>query len=565
MQRRPVPHGGALPGTVRRPTLAARLLLVACLLLVLPAYAEDSVDITPAPAPTDPPVVVLEIQPETMPSAVQPAVAPPPVPIEPLGLDSFLAPSDPGQLLAYLAQDYVPPEPTLSLEDAIRLALANNHGVNQQRLTAAAAVQDVRVNWAALKPQLSARGNIGWSYTNSHPQPTVINIPGQAPITFGGGGGGASGPTETVALNLTQRIYDFGLTADMIDLAEARHAIEHYAVTVAEQRLVDDVAFAYLNYSLALGFARIRVDEVRLAEEILRQARIQFDVGTVPRLDVIRAEARLETAHGNLIQARADIGNAAALFYSLLGLEDQRYLPALITEHYVQLGLEPPPVNDAIAAGLQYRPEIMVQSSTLLAGQETRKLAKNRPIIEADGNWAYTNPKPGGQGTYNLGLNVSINWPLYTGGKDKIERQRADLEIASIAEGIHQLEADIELDVTTAWNNAVAARQQADVARKNLELSGETLRAAYIGYQAGVTTYLDFTDALDRNVAAALGYLFALVEVRLANIDLQRAQGYPQGYPADSRPEFDPSVGIESVLGISATDATASVATPQNP
>jgi outer membrane protein TolC len=156
-------------------------------------------------------------------------------------------------------------------------------------------------------------------------------------------------------------------------------------------------------------------------------------------------------------------------------------------------------------------------------------------------------------------LGLRIDWPVYTGGKEKIDRKKADLTIAAIGENIHELEAQIELDTTSAWNALYAARQQSEVARKNLELSAETLRAAYVGYQAGVTRYLDFADAMDKNIAAALGYLFALANVRLANIDLQRAEGFPGGYPGDSRPEFDPATPVETILGIPAPDATGTI------
>lgn len=457
----------------------------------------------------------------------------------PLSLESMMAPADPAQLLQYLKEDYAVPDSALTLEAAIRIALENNHGLNSRRLQAAAAVKDININWTALKPQLSATGRTFWQYTNAGPTANQ-----------------ETGNIQSVALSLTQRIYDFGLTSDLIDLAEARHAIEHFAVSTAEQQLVNDVTVAFLDYNLALGRARIRLDEFRLAQEVLRQSQIQFEVGTAPRLDVIRAEARVETAQGGVIEASTLVGNTAAAFFSLLGVEDQRYVPELVTEDYLQLGEAGPELDQAVRSALEHRPELLLQSSTLLAGQESRKLAKNRPVIEGFGNWQYTNPSRAG-GNYNTQVGVQIAWPLYTGGKDKIEREKADLTIASISEGLLNLEATIEFDATASWNRLYAARSQAGVAQKNLELSAETLRAAYVGYQAGVTPYIDFADALDRNVAAAIGYLLALAEIRLANIDLQRATGFPDGYPSDSRPDFDPATSVEQILGIPAADATA--------
>jgi outer membrane protein TolC len=474
---------------------------------------------------------------------------PPPADFKPIDLAGLLAPSDPAELVKLLAQNYNPADPELSLEDAIAIALKNNHGLNQQRLTAESAVQDVKVNWTALRPQLSATGRAGWSYSNSG-----------GGAAGGGTGGGTSnnGLVENLALSLTQRIYDFGLTTNLVDLAKARLAIEHYAVASAEQQLVSDVTTAYLNFNLALGQARIRWDELRLAEEALRETQIQFGAGTVPRLDVIRAEAAVQLAHGGVIQAETQFGNAAAQFFSLLGVEDQRYIPLLIPADYLQRGDPPPALDVAVKQALELRPELDLQESALLAGQETRKLAANRPVISAFGNWAASAPSSTDT-SYNTQWGVQIAWPVYTGGKDKVDRKKADLDIASISEGLLDLQAQVELDATSAWNRLFAARNQADVAQKNLTLSAEGLRAAFIGYQAGVTRYLDLRDAMDENLNAALSYLGALAEVRLASIDLQRATGFPQGYPQDTRPDFDPATSVETILGIPGKDATASM------
>jgi outer membrane protein TolC len=539
--------GAAAGSRLRYAAMLCALGVLCCCSGVL---ADESVEI-PLKPPAEPTAKVMVVTPSAdAPLGLAPVPSPPPpADFKPIDLAGLLAPSDPAELVKLLAQNYNPADPELSLEDAIAIALKNNHGLNQQRLTAESAVQDVKVNWTALRPQLSATGRAGWSYSNSG-----------GGAAGGGTGGGTSnnGLVENLALSLTQRIYDFGLTTNLVDLAKARLAIEHYAVASAEQQLVSDVTTAYLNFNLALGQARIRWDELRLAEEALRETQIQFGAGTVPRLDVIRAEAAVQLAHGGVIQAETQFGNAAAQFFSLLGVEDQRYIPLLIPADYLQRGDPPPALDVAVKQALELRPELDLQESALLAGQETRKLAANRPVISAFGNWAASAPSSTDT-SYNTQWGVQIAWPVYTGGKDKVDRKKADLDIASISEGLLDLQAQVELDATSAWNRLFAARNQADVAQKNLTLSAEGLRAAFIGYQAGVTRYLDLRDAMDENLNAALSYLGALAEVRLASIDLQRATGFPQGYPQDTRPDFDPATSVETILGIPGKDATASM------
>jgi outer membrane protein TolC len=493
-------------------------------------------------APSNQATEILSQTPEAAASA-QPSPAPPYSELTPIDVgenwrafevEKFELPTDRAALIKYLSQGYVPAEAELTLDEAIALALEHNHDLNSKRLQAMAACEGTHVNWANLRPQVSILGKAYWQRSNASATTLSIPLPDgttkQVSI-----GGTEDSMISSLAISLTQRIYDFGQTKLQTDAALAQHAIRSYTVDMAEQKLVNDVTTAYYNFNLALGAVRIRRDEAALAGEFLRQARIQYDVGTVPRLDVVRAEARVAQANEALISARSTLGDASAMFFSLLGVTDERRIPAVLTAELIDPGAEPPGVQEAVDSALDYRPEVELQYATLLAGETKVDLARNRPTIEAYANALYQEPATMG-GTDNYEYGVQLRWNVYNGGKDRAERRQAQLEAKALVEGIHDLEAKVELDATTSWNRLTAAREAVGAAKKNLELSGEGLRAAAIGYGAGVTPYIDFENALDQNVAAALGYLFSLVEVKLAQANLERAEGFPSGYPGDPRP-----------------------------
>ncbi|MCC7477554.1 TolC family protein [bacterium] len=527
----------------------ARLLGLAVLVVMLagqPVQADDAVDVLPSQPPAagaDPDSTdgAEETQDESsaegydaqrllLADAGQPAAGDDVPLLQPLDSSMDLRPRfDPAlpslpsgheELISYIIEGYDNPDQALSLHAALELALAHNHSLNSQRLRAAAATKEKQIVWADLRPQIGMQAQASQQWTLDR---KTTALPG---------GGSTSAdvtgdPTLSVALEVTKRIYDWGLSSRLVDSAEARHAIEYYSTGIAEDQLIYDVIFAYYGYNLALGQLRVRRDELDLAVEFLRIAQIQFEVGTVPRLDVIRAEARVEQARDSLIQAQASLGNSAALFFSLLGAEDQRYVPAVITPDLVDLGPEPLELQQAIDNALVGRPEVELQYQTLFAGEVSRELARNRPLLDAyaQGQLLAPHTQQAGYQSYEVGL--QLVWQLSTGGKDRIQREQADLNLRSIEESIHDLEARIEFDATTAWNSVVANRGSADAARKNLELTAEALRAANVGYRAGVTPYIEFESALNANIAAAIGYLTALVNVQVAQANLERAQGFP--------------------------------------
>jgi outer membrane protein len=497
-------------------------------------------------APNATPVVVEYVAPVQLAAAANvPDVTTAVTGLQPLGIDGqwsplkidlndVVLPTDNSDLIRYLAEGYFPQEAELSIDEALSIALEHNHALNAKRLSAAAACQGIDINWTALNPQLSLQSKV--YFTRGDAKATSVTIAGkdgEPDKTFSLGGIEKS-VIGTLALSLTQRIYDWGLTNRQIDISRAQYSVQNFTVDMAEQQLVSAVITGYYQFSEALGQVRIRRDELSLAGEFLRQAQIQYEVGTAPRLDVIRAEARMEQARDSLVSALSTLGNAAAAFYALLGSEDQRYVPAIITASLIDAGVDPPGVDAVTATAVATRPEVELQYAALTASQVKVSLTRNRPILQGYANAQLQDPAvTGGSQNYEYGL--QLQWSLYNGGKDKLERKQAQTELASLSEGVLDLEAQIELDATTSWNRLFSARASVQAAKKSTELSAEALRAASVGYAAGVTPYIDFQNALDTNVAAALSYLMALVEVKLAQVNLDRAQGFPGGYPGDTR------------------------------
>jgi outer membrane protein TolC len=458
-------------------------------------------------------------------------------------LDQLRRAGDPREVLLSIAQEYEQPLPQLSLAEALDLAIVNNHALNASRLTAKAACANVDVNWTTLRPQVNLSGSSYWQFSN-----------GTTDTSNDGSSGNSSSSTDgnnirSLAIGITQRIYDFGLTRDLVDNAETRHAIQVFTVDMTEQQLVQSVVESYWDFNLALGELKIRKNEEQLSYEFLRQARARYEAGTVPRLDVTRAEARVEEAKQQLVQARMRLGNVATRFHALLGVHDAQYVPLLVTEDMLVAGIRPGDLQEYIDAALELRPEIKLQYASLFSKQQQRELVSNRPIIEAYGNTRYLEPSSF-SGTMNYEMGLRLNWTLHDGGRSKAEQDVIDIEFASISQDILELESQVQVDVTIAWNRLVASHQSLVVAEKNLQLSREGLLSAAVGYAAGVVPFIDYQDALDNSIAAALLYLDTIAEIRKASVNLERSQGFPAGYPGDSRADTVGVGTIEQIQGL---------------
>jgi outer membrane protein len=449
-----------------------------------------------------------------------------------INLDKILLPTDYQDLVDYLAEGYTAQAAELTLADALELALVHNPGMNESRLNAAAAAKDSAVQRSALFPQLSLSAGSSWTNSDAGSgSPTTTQSVTRNHSTGQTATGSADNENAvlSLSLSLSQKIYDFGRTNNLIDVSRAQAAAQAYTTALKEQQLVNSVSTSYYRFSAALGQARLARDELQLAEESLSHTQARYEVGSVPKLDVMRAQSRVEAARESVISASSQLGDASADFYALLGMEDKRYVPMVLAAAEIDPASELPSLGDAIAQALACRPELTMQYEMLKASRFNVKLAGNKPVLQAYSSTLYQD-SGGASSTHSYEYGLQLTWNLFNGGQDFHAREKARLELKALEDGLIDLEASIELKVTKAWNRAVAAQASIPAAERKLEVEKEALRTASLGYAAGVIPYLDFSTALNSEVSAALGYLGKLIEARLALADLELAMGYPEGY-----------------------------------
>ena len=294
-------------------------------------------------------------------------------------------------------------EDELSLYASLALALRYNHNLAQRKLEAAAACAAIEINWADLRPQLNINARTFTRFSS-----------GEA--STGGGGGTSSDDegelTSQLSLNLTQRIYDWGLNSNLVERDRALHAVRVHAVDSAEQQLVFNVIAAYYQFSQALGQLRIRMDALQLAREFLRQTQIRFDVGTAPRLDVIRAEARVEDDAPPSPKRRRRWAIPRRGCLQPARWDYQRYIPAIVSVDLLELGPAAPGLDDAIADGIAHRPKCPASSQRCWRGEQAVRLARNRPRQRLR-EWRAPAPEHfQWHAAYELGL--QLLWNAYT-------------------------------------------------------------------------------------------------------------------------------------------------------
>jgi outer membrane protein len=400
----------------------------------------------------------------------------------------------------------------LSLRQAVDLALRSN---TQYRI-AAAALKAARAQVKQARSAFFPTVDLEYSYTYQNVVSTLVTPLGALPFA----------PNETsvplAALHYT--LYDGGLSAARFGRASARLAEAEAAEQAARSSVELQTSAAYFDLLAAIRQAEVADRAVRLASDHARLARQRFDVGLVPRADLLAAQTDLANQQMQAIAAH----NRVTLAQSALDAVMNVPLGTLHTPTE-ELSATAPAIdlNEMIATSLRSRAELAAANNAVAAAESAVKAASagrlpHLNLMLSDGN-AQPVLTTGYHNQFSLGLQAV--WTLFDGGYSDGAIAGAQAALAQAKLRLEALRTDIELAVRRAYADYTAAQAQVDAAEHLVELADENQRLAEIRYRGGVGTALELRDAELHDVAANQQLISAKIQLRESLVRLRYEAG----------------------------------------
>jgi outer membrane protein TolC len=404
----------------------------------------------------------------------------------------------------------------LTLPDALDRGLRYNLAINEVS-------EDVRLARAERIRALSALlPNIAIRPTVSSQQ---VNL---AAFGFSGfpGVNQIVGPFTVVDLRggLTQSLLNF---RNIRNLRAARENIN--VAELSGKDLREQVTLAVTGIYLQAIADQSRVEaqtaQVATAETAFQQARDRRNAGTVPGIDVLRAQVQLESEQQRLIfyegeaekrkldLARA-IGLPAGQVFRLADPVPYTPLPADVT------------LESTLSLALRQRSDYQALQAAVRAAELSRSAADagRLPSVDVTADYGVIGPSfTNAHGTYTVAAGVNI--PVFTGGRVRAEVLAAESEVRRRRAELEDLRGRIDADVRRAFTDVRSASRQVDVARRAVDLSRQELTQATDRFAAGVTNNLEVVQAQQSVALANENYIGALFAFNIAKAELVRARG----------------------------------------
>jgi len=172
------------------------------------------------------------------------------------------------------------------------------------------------------------------------------------------------------------------------------------------------------------------------------------------------------------------------------------------------------------------RPEMKaLESREQISRSQKRAASESRlPRVSAGGNWAYQGASaPGAIPSYRY--QVSVDLPLFTGGRIRAENTKAGLELKKIAQEKQDLKNEITFQVNTAIAELESARHEVDVANLGVKLAQEEVGQACDRFAAGVANNIEVISAQDSLARANDNQIGALYRYNQSRANLAHATG----------------------------------------
>jgi outer membrane protein TolC len=402
---------------------------------------------------------------------------------------------------------------SITVEQAVQLALSNASLYQQAQVDERIASEDVRQARAAFLPQFSMP--LTYIGTTS----SRYRLPDE-PLTFSLLSASAINQTSAF-INASGTLDIAGRLRAALRRSRAQLAAARAGTLVARRSLVISTVDAYYGLALARQKRRLADETLALAEAFVKIAENLKARGEVEEKDVLRARSAALLRRDELEQARAAESAAMDLLRVLTGVDFSIHIAHPLLTNDLPTTSD---FNGYTEELLKTRPELSQLESLKRAVLEEERIARRELWPEMtyslNGGFDAADFRPltrysGGQAI------ISLNIPVFNWGASRSREAQARFRARSLDLQRESTLQQLRQEFYTARANALSAIERARMTRAATEAAQQSLTLTFAAYRLKKGTILDVIDAQANYSSARLAYYQAIADYRTNRIRLE--------------------------------------------
>lgn len=475
------------------------------------------------------------------------------------------------------AADAQPSEslPILTLAQAMDEAQKNNTTLEKARTQLSQAELYSRKAWASYLPQITLAASLTH---NSDPTATVNQQPIMATDAITQQMGGpylisvaSSDYSMEVGKNVfgAQVSFQQALIVPQLWAAIRNTYIAERVVNLTVENARREVLFGvsqlYISAATLKETIAVRKRMLANTEAHEKDARFRFEAGTIPKIQLIRAQIDTVNAQQQVLQAENNYMTAKLALATLIGRNVVDF--DVETPEEVQ----PPEGNEEelIQRAAESRPDVVSARDSLKMAELGMKQALyaylpslffvasyqwGRPsywlsdsmeaLMDASGQSLREEDK----WTQKWSVGLAFSWTIWDGGAREVAVKENDAKIAAAEADLRGAESKVREEVKSAIVSLNSARSNIINAKEQLRLARENSDMVNVNFNAGVATQLDVSDANTSLIGAELNLIAQTMQAQISALTLLKAAGlFEPPAPGSSEKGTESSGGSGSV------------------
>ena len=373
---------------------------------------------------------------------------------------------------------------TLTLDDAVRLALDQSINLKKSAIDLAEAGYSASRLWSEIFPGFSLSAGLTF-------------LPSTPLITGSGFQYKDEALSYTINFGLSLSLNpSFNSSMKRIELAYRAQLLSYEN---ASKQLEIQVIKRFLNLITMNANISYMQENLDLALQKLNNDRIARANGLLSELAWLNSQLSAETARYNLLTAQGSYKNSLGEFLALLGMDNGTDITLDGTIEIAQLHLDP---EKLILEYLPKRPDIVSQRQTIERLELNKNVTTNSlrsPTLGLSTQWRGS-PGTGGlsapftdniSGTLNLTIPID-SWISGTRQNQNIRAANTDIEKAKL--DLLNTETQAKTQIRSLVSNLNSTWESLEIARLRVSVAERTVDATSVGFRNGTVEFRDLED-----------------------------------------------------------------------
>lgn len=336
------------------------------------------------------------------------------------------------------------------------------------------------------------------------------------------------------AVMLRQPLYMGGAITAANRMADITEDMASNDEDLKRQTTLYDIDQAYWTVVSLKQKQRLAVSYRDLVKKLDDDVHKMIKEGVGTRADGLKVDVRVNEADMQITQVDDGLTLARMYLCQLCGIPMDENI-VLADEDNTDLGASSSTVTTFEPdSDLSSRPEIRLLQNAVDMSRQTTKLTRSAflPHLALTGGYMITNPnvfngfQRNFSGVWNVGVTLQVPVWNWLEGRYKVRATKAATAMAQME--LSDAQEKINLQIAQGRFKVKEANKRLTMAEKNIQSAEENLRCAQVGFREGV---METTDVLAAQTAwqqAQSQKIDAEVEVKLSQVNLEKALGVLQ-------------------------------------